>query len=216
MTREKLLAAAVDTFGQRGFDGASTRQLAEAAGVNLQAIPYYFGGKEGLYRAAADYVANAISNYVSSTRDRVRTRLLEAQARGIAIDASEARGLLTELLQTMVELFTSRQSEPWARFILREQAAPTDAFDILFSHMMRPLFDVFAQLLAVLLGEAPTSEHVRLRSMALVGSVMVFRVAHAAVLAVLDKPELGPHETGAIRSLAAELVASIRPEDTTK
>lgn len=53
VTREKLLSASVDVFGRYGFDGATTRMLADAAGVNLQAIPYYFGGKEGLYIATA-------------------------------------------------------------------------------------------------------------------------------------------------------------------
>ena len=46
-TRERLLSASLDVFGRLGFDGASTRQLADAAGVNLQAIPYHFGNKEG-------------------------------------------------------------------------------------------------------------------------------------------------------------------------
>src|SRR5579862_9588675 len=49
--RLRLLEAAIDVFGRHGFDGASTRMLAKAAGVNLQAIPYHFGGKEGLYLA---------------------------------------------------------------------------------------------------------------------------------------------------------------------
>ena len=54
ITREKLLSAALDVFGRYGFDGTSTRQLSEAAGVNLQAIPYYFGSKEGLYLAVLE------------------------------------------------------------------------------------------------------------------------------------------------------------------
>ncbi|HEX6141368.1 MAG TPA: TetR family transcriptional regulator, partial [Geminicoccaceae bacterium] len=46
-TRERLLLAAIDVFGRRGFE-ASTRELAGAAGVNLAAIPYHFGSKHGL------------------------------------------------------------------------------------------------------------------------------------------------------------------------
>ena len=38
--RLKLLQAAIEVFGRHGFDGASTRMLSGAAGVNLQAIPY--------------------------------------------------------------------------------------------------------------------------------------------------------------------------------
>jgi TetR/AcrR family transcriptional regulator len=46
-----LLAAALDEFAAKGFAGARVHQIAERAGINKQLISYYFGGKEGLYRA---------------------------------------------------------------------------------------------------------------------------------------------------------------------
>lgn len=50
--RERLLMAALRLFADRGFAGTSTREIALAAGANVAAIRYYFGDKEGLYRAA--------------------------------------------------------------------------------------------------------------------------------------------------------------------
>lgn len=50
--REKLLTAAIELFAERGFDGATTRDLAERAGVDAALIARYFGGKVGLYLAA--------------------------------------------------------------------------------------------------------------------------------------------------------------------
>ena len=49
--RERILAQAERIFGEYGFDGASMRQLAEAAGVPLALVSYHFGSKEGVYRA---------------------------------------------------------------------------------------------------------------------------------------------------------------------
>jgi AcrR family transcriptional regulator len=49
--RERLLHAALRLFAERGFDKTSTREIAQAAGVNIAAISYYFGDKAGLYRA---------------------------------------------------------------------------------------------------------------------------------------------------------------------
>ena len=50
--RNKLVLAALKLFAERGFSGASTRDIADAAGANISAIRYYFGDKAGLYRAA--------------------------------------------------------------------------------------------------------------------------------------------------------------------
>ena len=47
-TKERILGAAEVLFAQRGFEGASLRQLTAAAGVNLAAVNYHFGSKEKL------------------------------------------------------------------------------------------------------------------------------------------------------------------------
>src|SRR3546814_17626771 len=60
-TRARLLAAALDCFGPDGFEKVTTRQIATRAGVNLTALTYYFGSKEGLYLACAQYIAGQYS-----------------------------------------------------------------------------------------------------------------------------------------------------------
>ena len=51
-TRERILAAALEVFAERGFDGARTREIAARAGANLGLIKYYFNDKERLWKAA--------------------------------------------------------------------------------------------------------------------------------------------------------------------
>jgi AcrR family transcriptional regulator len=53
-TRTALIEAAKTVFAQRGYDGATVKELAEAAGVNISLVSYYFNGKEGLYRACLE------------------------------------------------------------------------------------------------------------------------------------------------------------------
>ncbi|MDE3176333.1 MAG: TetR family transcriptional regulator, partial [Pseudomonadota bacterium] len=65
-TRAALLAAALQVFGDKGFEAASTRQIAAAAGVNIAMIAYHFGGKEGLRGACADHVAAVLSKIFAS------------------------------------------------------------------------------------------------------------------------------------------------------
>jgi TetR/AcrR family transcriptional regulator, regulator of cefoperazone and chloramphenicol sensitivity len=57
-TRQRIIDAAVQLFGEHGFDKASTRDIAAAAGVNAPALQYYFENKEGLYKACAEYITD--------------------------------------------------------------------------------------------------------------------------------------------------------------
>ena len=49
--RARLLQAGLKLFAHQGYNKTSTRELAEAASVNVASISYYFGDKAGLYRA---------------------------------------------------------------------------------------------------------------------------------------------------------------------
>ena len=50
-SREALIGAALTVFAQKGYEGATVKDLADAAGVNVSLVSYHFGGKENLYRA---------------------------------------------------------------------------------------------------------------------------------------------------------------------
>jgi AcrR family transcriptional regulator len=54
--RSRLLHAAADVFAEFGFEGASLRAIADAAGASFQLIAYYFGSKEELWVATVDYL----------------------------------------------------------------------------------------------------------------------------------------------------------------
>jgi AcrR family transcriptional regulator len=60
-TREALLDAAERAFAARGFDGASTRDIARDAGLKNQASLYhYYDDKEGLYEAVLSRAVDAL------------------------------------------------------------------------------------------------------------------------------------------------------------
>jgi AcrR family transcriptional regulator len=52
VTKQALLDAAQELFGQRGFDGTTIREIGERAGVDHALIARYYGGKADLYIAA--------------------------------------------------------------------------------------------------------------------------------------------------------------------
>ncbi len=49
--KDHILEVAEKLFAELGYDGASTRLIAQQASVNMAMLNYYFGGKEGLYFA---------------------------------------------------------------------------------------------------------------------------------------------------------------------
>jgi AcrR family transcriptional regulator len=67
-TKQKLLDAALEAFSENGFQGTSTRNIAERAGVHHPLITYHFKNKEELWRAAADMSAliRAYVHYAAS------------------------------------------------------------------------------------------------------------------------------------------------------
>ncbi len=52
--RERILAVATRLFAALGYDGASTRLIAEAAGLNIATVSYHVGGKRELYLAVME------------------------------------------------------------------------------------------------------------------------------------------------------------------
>lgn len=53
-SRERILAAALELFAEKGFAAVRIDELAASAGTNKQLIYYYFGGKSELYDASFD------------------------------------------------------------------------------------------------------------------------------------------------------------------
>lgn len=209
-TRERLLAAALDIFGNAGFEGASTRRIAEAAGVNLQAINYYFGSKQGLYDATADYLVDAVNREIGQLRQRARAHLASLEAEGKRPTRDEARAILLNIVSTMLRVFSSEVSSPWVRFMIREQTAPTAAFERIYGGLMEPMLSMVHRLVAVIIGEDdPESEYVRLRTLAMLGSLMVFRAVRATILRQMDWPLIGEREIGQITTLAGDIVAGL-------
>ncbi|MGM1063578.1 TetR/AcrR family transcriptional regulator [Saccharothrix sp. Mg75] len=82
-TRARILEAAAAEFGAKGYAGARVGGIAERAGVNKQLISYYFGGKEGLYRALADRWRHNGGQLADGPLDEV--------VRGFALSAHEQR-----------------------------------------------------------------------------------------------------------------------------
>jgi len=72
--REHILIVAEELFGENGFEGTSVRDIAQAAGVNLAMISYYFGSKEKLLEYLIEYrVAHAYDVLLELSKNETLT-----------------------------------------------------------------------------------------------------------------------------------------------
>jgi len=71
-TRERIMRAAGSEFAAKGFDGAATRSIASAAGVQHTLVTYHFGGKEGLWRETLRYYSHERYEQLQARLDGLR------------------------------------------------------------------------------------------------------------------------------------------------
>lgn len=79
--RERIVEAALEAFAEKGFRGASTREIAERAGTNQGLITYHFRSKEELWRAAADRIMGRLGTRLERRLDTLRTEEPRVRAR---------------------------------------------------------------------------------------------------------------------------------------
>lgn len=83
-TRARILDVAERQFMEHGFEGASMRMITSMAEVNLAAVNYHFGSKEGLLRE----VFHRRLSWLNSER-LAALEALEAQAQGAPLKPSQ-------------------------------------------------------------------------------------------------------------------------------
>lgn len=133
-TRERLMAAAELLFADLGYEGASTRALAQAAGVDLAMIVYHFGSKQGLYR-----------EILMRRAERLNARRLEELDE--LLERTGGRPDLAEVVHALVATNIRLRSDPdlgglpVARLIARQMIDPNE----LAREMIGDMFDELAR-----------------------------------------------------------------------
>ena len=72
-TNERIVDAALQSFGTRGFDATSLDDLAATLGIRKQTILYWFASKDVLLAAVIDRSAEELSATLERTLDRAGT-----------------------------------------------------------------------------------------------------------------------------------------------
>jgi len=201
----RLLDTAIEQFGRKGLEGASTREIAKAAQTAMSSITYHYGGKDGLYLAAARHIGEKVKERFAP--------LLAAAPDPDGLSAAAAAAQLAAMIDSLMGLLLSPEAAAWSRFIVREQAEPTRAFTIIWEEFQSGLSAYLVKLVLRASNGRWKPAEAKLRAVTLFGQVLVFRVARATALRVTGWEDIGAAQAAEIRralqsNLRAILTAS--------
>ena len=185
---ERLLETAIEQFGRKGREGASTRAIAAEAGTAMSSITYHYGGKDGLYLAAARHIG----------QQQMEAGLAQALERTVLPPDATPRQLL-EAIYTIAEGILTMVLDPrcaaWARFIVREQMEPSAAFEVLYQTVIEKVAGRLVALIERIGQGRWSAEEARLKAITLFGQILVFRVASMTVSRVTGWDEIDAERT---------------------
>ena len=190
MVQHRLLDVAVEEFGQNGLEGASTRAIAAKAGTAMSSITYHYGGKQGLYLAAADHIVAEMTHTLAPALDLDRPVAED--------DAVGARAVIHDIMATMFDYMLAEKRASWSLFIAREQAHPTEAFHRIYDGMMSRLLERMVALICVATGHRDRVAS-RIVTLTVLGQVFFARSSQAACLKLLERSCFDPATATAIK-----------------
>ncbi|WP_120077894.1 CerR family C-terminal domain-containing protein [Aurantiacibacter odishensis] len=169
--RDKLIHAAIERFGKRGFDAVGTREIAAAVDTPMSSITYHFGGKEGLYLAAAEHIFDHIHDVVG---------MAGHEFPGEGATREERIAAICAMIRSVGTFMLSETSAPFALFIGREQQAPSPEVLALMEAKIMPMMQALARQVAILRPELSESE-AKAVSVFLFGMAITLRHSHASL-----------------------------------
>ena len=150
-TRDQILDAAEVLFARHGYS-ASLRQVTAAAGVNLAAVHYHFGSKEGLLRALFDRRLGPIN--------KERMERLEAAVASAAPKPPAVEDVVRAMIAPVIASGLGPES-PYHHFrqlIGRAHAEQSDEMTRLFKASLADVIQRFIEALAAALPHLPREE----------------------------------------------------------
>lgn len=118
-SRDRIIAAAVDEFGEKGYDGATIRSIAARAGVDSALVHHYFGTKADLFAEVVGIPLRPdidVPGILAGPREEIGERLIRYVLEAFEQPEVRRRGVM--LLRTAIG---SRLTTPLlAGFLSRE------------------------------------------------------------------------------------------------
>ncbi len=165
MTRERLFEAAITEFSERGYAGASVRQICHRAKANLAAIKYHFGSKDGLYREVLRAATAAFAQQQELDDDAVA-----------APDREEAVRLL--IRQQLMVLLRKDKTTRYLRLFAWENISPSPVFREFVASERIPILSLADKVVRMFLPPSVPREEVLVATIWLLNQTAPFIRSH--------------------------------------
>lgn len=185
-TRQKILHAATRLFAQKGFSGASVRDIVNLARVNVSAIHYYFGDKRKLYQETLKFLAEE-----HRRRSWNKNEPLPTTDEVLAYPRGKALALLKHMLDYLLECGLSNHDLPLERIFTRVELESAPMRKMLLSYLA-PYRELPHQLLAKLTGLPVKSPELLVVSRSIFGQVMLSECHRLVILKELGVSHISP------------------------
>lgn len=170
----RLLEAAGEVFAERGFRGATIREISRRAKANVAAVNYHFGDKARLYAAVLEHAQrSALAKYPPGL--------------GLKPGAGPEEKLRAFIHSFLLRLLDEGQPAWHGQLMTREMADPTPALDRIVDSFIRPAAGDLGAVLRALLGPAARPDDLRRGAYGVVGLCLFYRHARP----VLDRLDPG-------------------------
>lgn len=73
VTRNRILQAAIDLFGENGREGAAIREVARRADVSMSTVLHHFGSKQGLFDACVEAMFERLGEHRDAMLELAQT-----------------------------------------------------------------------------------------------------------------------------------------------
>lgn len=174
-TRIRILEAAAAIFAEHGYSATTIRQICSRAQVNLAAVNYHFGGKEGLYRETIRYLrARAYESYPTTF--------------GLTADASPEEHLRAFVRSFLLRTSFDEKTQEFGTIVMREMVEPTAALDMMLDEGIRSLFGQLVGIVSDLL-PADTDAEIVLASARSIISQCLFYLFSRSVISRMSPEE---------------------------
>jgi AcrR family transcriptional regulator len=198
-TRARIIRTALALFGEHGFDGVSTRDIATQAGVPAPSLQYYFENKEGLYAACIEDIHTSANKAISPALEAAN-ELLRAKA-----GASALIEAYCAILDSFADfLFASEDAASRALFIARRVMPMKSTIMQKFDASKGPgsrLHDCCARIIAHLSDGTVAEDESRMMAVAINGQLFTFHFAREHLKFLVGFDEITPERLQTLKQI---------------